>query len=100
VATETQARHQNTKNQEMESKTTVDGSTMKQRKHYNLTYAPVARWNSIRLMLSLAALKQGWKTTQLDYVLAFPRAPVERDLYTEIPKGFILEDLMRQETMY
>jgi hypothetical protein len=29
-----------------------------------------------------------WHTTQIDYVLAFPQAPVERDIYMEIPKGF------------
>ena len=34
----------------------------------------------------------GWKTTQIDYVLAFPQAPVERDIYMEIPRGFQLAD--------
>ena len=34
------------------------------------------------------ALLHNWKTTQLDYVLAFPQAPVEKELYKEIPKGF------------
>jgi hypothetical protein len=29
-----------------------------------------------------------WHTTQLDFVLAFPQAPVERVLYMSIPKGF------------
>ena len=65
----------------------VDGSRMKKGLHYEETYAPVAKWNSIRILLTLALL-HNWKTTQLDYVLAFPQAPVEKELYMEIPKGF------------
>ncbi len=30
-------------------------------------------------------------TVQLDFVLAFPKAPVVRDLYMKIPKGFTLD---------
>lgn len=58
---------------------------------YNETYAPVAKWSTIRLILSLAAV-HNWHTRQLDYVLAFPQAPVERELYMEVPKGFVIED--------
>jgi Reverse transcriptase (RNA-dependent DNA polymerase)/GAG-pre-integrase domain len=43
------------------------------------TYAPVASWASIRLVLIMAVLRK-WKTKQLDFVLAFPQAPVETDL--------------------
>ena len=63
---------------------------------YDQTYAPVALWNSICLLLALAAV-HGWKTTQIDYVLAFPQAPVERDIYMEIPKGFDLEGMDKTE---
>jgi hypothetical protein len=42
---------------------------------YDQTYAPVATWESIRLLLGMV-LKNKWKTKQLDYVLAFPQAPV------------------------
>ena len=65
----------------------IDGSRMKKGLHYEETYAPVAKWNSIRILLTLALL-HNWKTTQLDYVLAFPQAPVEKELYMEISKGF------------
>ena len=64
----------------------IDGSRMKQGVHYDQSYAPVASWNSIRLLLILTAI-HGWHTTQLDYVAAFPQAPVERELYMRIPKG-------------
>jgi predicted nucleotidyltransferase len=55
--------------------------------HYWDTYAPVASWNSIRLLLAMTAMHK-WHTTQLYCVLAFPQAPVERVLYMSIPKGF------------
>jgi hypothetical protein len=65
----------------------IDGSRMKHGQHYDQTYAPVASWNSIRTLLVMSAL-HGWHTKQIDYVLAFPQAPVEREIYMQIPKGF------------
>jgi hypothetical protein len=32
-----------------------------------------------------------WYTVQLDYVLAYPQAPVEQDLYMLLPKGFLIQ---------
>ena len=69
----------------------IDGSRMIKGIDYDKTYAPVAKWSTIRLILSLAAV-HNWHTRQLDYVLAFPQAPVERELYMEVPKGFVIED--------
>jgi hypothetical protein len=69
----------------------IDGSKMKQGVHYDQTYAPVASWNSIRTLLIMSAL-HGWHTRQIDYVLAFPQAPVERDIYMQIPSGFRIDD--------
>src|SRR6056300_23197 len=43
----------------------LDGSKMKQGKHYDQTYAPVANWNSIRTLLTVSAL-HGWHTRQID----------------------------------
>jgi len=42
---------------------------MKEGVHYDETYAPVASWNSIRMLLTLSAV-HGWHTKQIDYVLA------------------------------
>jgi hypothetical protein len=69
----------------------IDGSRMRHGQHYDQTYAPVAKWNSIRTLLIMSAL-HNWHTRQLDYVLAFPQAPVERTIYMNIPKGFQIED--------
>jgi Reverse transcriptase (RNA-dependent DNA polymerase) len=56
---------------------------------YDLTYAPVASWETIRVLLAII-LRQKWKTKQLDYILAFPQAPVERECYMSIPKGIVI----------
>jgi hypothetical protein len=69
----------------------VDGSRMKKGIHYDQTYAPVASWTSIRTLLALTAI-HNWHTVQLDYVLAFPQAPVEKEIYMEIPRGVKLSD--------
>ena len=68
----------------------LDGSRMKRGVDYEETYAPVTSWRSIRLLLTMVAMHK-WHTLQLDYVLAFPQAPVERELYMAIPKGFTMD---------
>eukprot|EP00978_Attheya_sp_CCMP212_P012813 scaffold32019_cov54-Attheya_sp.AAC.4 len=68
----------------------IDGSKVRQGIDYQETYAPVASRNSIQLLLTLTAV-HGWHSTQLDYVLAFPQAPVEKELYMKIPRGFEIE---------
>jgi Reverse transcriptase (RNA-dependent DNA polymerase) len=54
------------------------------------TYAPVASWPSIRLIMYIAVLHK-WPTMQLDFVLAFPQAPAETDIFIQIPQGFSLQ---------
>ena len=66
---------------------------------YNQTFAPVASWNIIRLLLILV-LVHSWQTKQLDYVLAFTQAPVNRNLYMKIPKGFEVEGANRGEYVF
>jgi hypothetical protein len=54
------------------------------------TYSPVVNWISIRLFLVTSILK-AWDTWQIDFVLAFPQADVECDIFMEIPVGFELK---------
>ena len=68
----------------------VDGSRMLHKRDYDQTYAPVASWNIIQLLLILV-LVHSWHTIQLDYILAFTQAPVNRNLYMKIPTGFEVE---------
>lgn len=64
----------------------VDGSKQQYGIDYDKTYAPVASWATIRLVLLLSCLN-GWTRRQLDFVQAFPQAPVESEMYIEVPKG-------------
>lgn len=81
------------------SRLNIDGSRMRYMKDYEQTFAPVASWTTIRLLLTLTLIHK-WHTRQLDYVLAFPQAPVERDLYMKIPKGFEMEDCEPNEYVF
>ena len=51
------------------------------------TYAPVASWMSIRLLLTLV-VAFGWHTQQVDYIAAYTKAPIDLDMYMEFPRGF------------
>jgi len=68
---------------------TIHGGKQQYGVNYWDTYSPVVRWSTIRLFLILASI-HGWHTRQLDFVLAYPQAPVECDLYMAIPKGFTI----------
>ena len=61
-----------------------DGSRMRRGEHYDQSYAPVTSWSSIRLALAIATAND-WVSSQVDYVMAFPQAPSEREVYMEIP---------------
>ena len=50
------------------------------------TYAPVVNWISVRMMLSLAIIHK-LHTTSVDFVLAFPQADVDVEIFMEIPAG-------------
>ncbi|KAI2494626.1 hypothetical protein MHU86_19904 [Fragilaria crotonensis] len=69
----------------------IDGSRMKRGEHYDETYAPVASWNSVRMLLTMT-VAHGWHTKQIDFVQAFAQAPVEKTLYMKVPAGMELED--------
>ncbi len=58
--------------------------------NYDLTFAPVVSWMTICLFMAYFILK-GWKTRQLDLVLAYPHAKVPRPTFMKIPKRFAFE---------
>jgi len=74
----------------------LDGSRMIKGKDYDLTYAPVATWNAIRLLLTMV-LAHKWHTIQLDYVLAFPQAPIEKELFMKLPVGVEFDGYNKDE---
>ncbi len=52
--------------------------------NYYDTHAPVVTWFAIRLMIVFAVLlKQALR--QIDFIMAYPQAPIEMDMYMELP---------------
>lgn len=65
----------------------VHGGKQKLGINYWETYAAALKWSSIRFFLTQIVINR-WHTRQIDFVLAYPQADVECDLYLEIPQGF------------
>jgi hypothetical protein len=49
-------------------------------------YAPVVTWFLIWLLLVLSILNK-WYTRQVDFILAYPQADIEFNMYMDLPKG-------------
>ncbi|WVY92731.1 hypothetical protein V8G54_031819 [Vigna mungo] len=54
---------------------------------YLETFAPVAKMNTVRVILSLAA-NYGWNLEQFDVKNAFLHGDLEEEIYMEIPPGY------------
>jgi hypothetical protein len=54
--------------------------------NYFETYAPVVTWFSIWLLFVLSILNK-WYTRQVDFILAYPQADIEFDMYMDLPKA-------------
>ena len=67
------------------------GFSQKQGIDYEETFAPVAKYTSIRLVLSLAAVMK-WKIQQMDVKTTFLNGVVEEEVYVEHPPGFETHD--------
>ena len=67
------------------------GFSQKEGIDYDEIFAPVARYTSIRIIISLAAVF-GWKLHQMDVKTAFLNSEVEQKVYIEQPKGFVIHD--------
>jgi hypothetical protein len=57
---------------------------------YSESYAPVASWTTIRMLLCLS-VNQEWITKQVDFSNAFVQAKLSDDIYVTAPKGFVAE---------
>ncbi|KAG8475459.1 hypothetical protein CXB51_032225 [Gossypium anomalum] len=67
----------------------VKGFSQKYGLDYMETFAPVARLDTIRLLIALAAQKQ-WKIHQLDVKSAFLNGFLEEEIYIDQPQGFVV----------
>jgi hypothetical protein len=64
---------------------------------YEETFSPVARHDTIRALISLAAQKM-WKLYQLDVKSAFLNGELKEEVYVEQPQGFEIEG--QEEKVY
>ena len=58
---------------------------------YKEVYAPVARMDTVRMILALAA-QRGWCVFQLDVKSAFLHGKLAESVYVEQPKGYEIKD--------
>ena len=64
------------------------GFTQVQGIDYDETFSPVARFESLRLLLALAALED-WEIHQMDVKSAFLNGLLDEEIFMEQPQGFI-----------
>jgi hypothetical protein len=67
------------------------GFSQKEGIDYEETFAPVARYTSIRTIIALVAMMK-WKLHQMDVKTAFLNGVIEEEVYIEQPQGFEVED--------
>jgi hypothetical protein len=58
--------------------------------NYYETYVPVGTWFAIRLMIIFGILFQ-WSLRQVDFIMAYPQAPIEMDIYRNSHKALRLQ---------
>jgi hypothetical protein len=63
------------------------GYAQKEGIDYTETFAPTAKWGTIRTLFSLVAQK-GWKIHHMDVKIAFLNGDLKEDVYMLQPKGF------------
>jgi hypothetical protein len=65
------------------------GFSQKQGIEYDEIFAHVARYTSIRIIISLATVFC-WKIHQMDVKTSFLNGEVEQEVYMEQPEGFVI----------
>jgi hypothetical protein len=63
------------------------GFSQKEGEDYDKIFAPVARYTSIRTIISLVA-SMGWNLHQMDVKTTFLKGAIEEEVYIEQPQGF------------
>jgi hypothetical protein len=69
------------------SRLCVNGKEQAFGRDYWETYAPVASWATIRLLMLLSTLL-GLKSRQVDYTQAFPQAKLDEPVFMKVPQGW------------
>ena len=68
----------------------VKGYSQRKGVHYDEIYAPVVRFETIRLLIALAALKD-WQIHHLDVKSAFLNGEIKEVIYVKQPEGFLVK---------
>ncbi|CAL8993818.1 unnamed protein product, partial [Prunus brigantina] len=74
--------------QKHKARLVVKGYAQKPGIDFNETFAPVARLDTIRTLIALAA-QNGWKLYQLDVKSAFLNGVLKEEVYVDQPDGFV-----------
>ena len=69
------------------------GFSQKEGEDYDETFAHVARYTSIRAIMSLVA-SMGWSLHQMDVKTVFLNGAIEEEVYIEQPQGFEVHSCM------
>jgi hypothetical protein len=64
----------------------LHGGKQVYRMNYFETYDPVVTWFAIRLMIIFGIIFC-WALRQVDFVMAYPQANIDMDIYMELPQG-------------
>ena len=67
----------------------VKGYSQRQGIDFDEVFAPVVRFESIRILITIAA-QEGWTLHHLDVKSAFLNGEIEEELYVKQPEGFVV----------
>ena len=82
--------NQNGEIQKHKARLVTKGFTQKAGIDFSETFSPVARLETIRTLIALAAQKR-WKISQLDVKSASLNGKLDEEIYVEQPQGFVVE---------